>query len=1105
MKFKTYLYLGAALAIFAGGHLAQADTITAEPSPLTAQEQSLTAGKFLVTLEDQQAKLIFMPEQISFHKVKAEVWTKEDKSDVAEMELQLNDEGQYVAFLPQKKDSNQQTFYVDVTAETQDETVYRLQNYTFEWQVDTISSSSTSGSSSDTTAGSSAISSSSDDANSQSSQTGIASAQRELARGTLSIQNHNLQAGTFDVIVSNVSNTEGVKAVKIPVWTEENGQDDIKWYTATKQSDGTYKLTVDKKNHKNGQGKYHVHLYYENNNGEIYGVASTTTSLQLTGTISATNVNMTAGTFDVVIQNIGSPFPIKAVKVPIWTTENGQDDIKWYTANRQADGSYKLTVDKKNHKNGSGEYNLHLYYEFENAPMQGIASTKTALSTPSTGTVNVTNYNLQAGSFDVVVSNVQSSAAIKSVKIPVWTEENGQDDIKWYTANHQADGTYKLTVQKSNHKNGVGFYQAHVYYEYSDGKIEGITSTRAALSTQGTVKISNLDTQKGSFDVIVSDIVSPSTIKAVKVPIWTEENGQDDIKWYTATKQNDGTYKVNVQKSNHKNGTGVYQVHLYYEYDNQLLGIASTSASLTTKSSGTVSVKNINNQAGTFDVVVSNITSSSPLQSVQIPVWTEENGQDDIKWYTTTKQNDGTYKLTVDKKNHKNGAGNYQIHVYYKYTNGKMEGITSTKTNLPEATVVGKITIANHNTAVGTFDVIISDIVAPKELDTVQVPVWSEKNDQDDLVWYTATKQANGTYKVTVQASNHKYDTGAYQVHTYIIQKDGSMTGIGSTKTNVAITETTPSATVAVTNVNNTYGVFDVVVSNVFAPNGVDTLQIPVWGATDDKNDIHWYTAEKQTDGTYKITVRIANHKYETGVYNAHVYITSGGTLYGVGTATGNVTYSIKSGLGFIDVSSHNGAISVSEYRNLLNQGVTGVVVKLTEGTYYTNPEAKQQIANAQAVGLKVSVYHYSHFSTTAQAQAEAEYFVAAAKKLGLKTDTLMVNDIEDVDTKVNSINSNMKAWETTMKSLGYNNLVHYSMASMVDVGGFSGEIKTSNFGLTNFWIAHYPKAGLTFTQANQMSYYSNAAAWQFSSTGKLLSNHGYFDLNIDYTGRFTN
>ena len=36
------------------------------------------------------------------------------------------------------------------------------------------------------------------------------------------------------------------------------------------------------------------------------------------------------------------------------------------------------------------------------------------------------------------------------------------------------------------------------------------------------------------------------------------------IFWYTANRQNSGTYTVNVKASAHKNSTGLYNIHLYY-------------------------------------------------------------------------------------------------------------------------------------------------------------------------------------------------------------------------------------------------------------------------------------------------------------------------------------------------------------------------------------------------------------------------------------------------------------------------------------------------------------------------------------------------------------
>ncbi len=60
---------------------------------------------------------------------------------------------------------------------------------------------------------------------------------------------------------------------------------------------------------------------------------------------------------------------------------------------------------------------------------------------------------------------------------------------------------------------------------------------------------------------------------------------------------------------------------------------------------------------------------------------------------------------------------------------------------------------------------IVSGVSCPYGVREVKVPTWSSINGQDDIIWYTATKQANGTYKVTVKASDHKNSTGLYYVH----------------------------------------------------------------------------------------------------------------------------------------------------------------------------------------------------------------------------------------------------------------------------------------------------------------------------------------------------
>lgn len=200
-------------------------------------------------------------------------------------------------------------------------------------------------------------------------------------------------------------------------------------------------------------------------------------------------------------------------------------------------------------------------------------------------------------------------------------------------------------------------------------------------------------------------------------------------------------------------------------------------------------------------------------------------------------------------------------------------------------------------------------------------------------------------------------------------------------------------------------------------------------------------------------------------------------------------------GKGFIDVSSHNGFISVAAYQKMKAYGVTGVVVKLTEATSYINPYATQQVANAKAAGMKVSAYHYSWFSSESAARNEANYFVAAARSIGLDNNTVMVNDFEE--KQIFGMSNHTKdslAFADQLAKNGYNNVVHYSFLSLFN----SGVLNVDSLGKKNIWVAAYP---YTVTSEN---YYPYFTAWQWTSQLTFPGIRGNFDISADYDGRFT-
>ncbi|WP_044682245.1 GBS Bsp-like repeat-containing protein, partial [Streptococcus suis] len=95
------------------------------------------------------------------------------------------------------------------------------------------------------------------------------------------------------------------------------------------------------------------------------------------------------------------------------------------------------------------------------------------------------------------------------------------------------------------------------------------------------------------------------------------------------------------------------------------------------------------------------------------PTWSQS---DDIRWYEATRQSDGSYKLTVNKKDHKYRTGTYTVHLYYKDSNGGLTGAGGTTTHLSEAKPTGTITIENRNDAQGTFDVRVTNVSSPKDI-----------------------------------------------------------------------------------------------------------------------------------------------------------------------------------------------------------------------------------------------------------------------------------------------------------------------------------------------------------------------------------------------------
>ena len=458
-------------------------------------------------------------------------------------------------------------------------------------------------------------------------------------RGDIAIESHD--NGDFSVVISNVSDQNGVLGVSVPIWSEKNGQDDIIWYNATRLNNGNYKVNVSLTDHKNERGLYNVHLYYVETNGKLVGVGGTTYTVP--AKVEETHTTTSYSLPDAGTYTFRERSSIKA------EPRVASPELAYYVAGMSV--NYDKIV--------SGDGYQWLSYLSYNGNRRYVAVAKLAQqeSKPS-GTINIEN--LSNLGFDVHITNVSGGdKAIQSVSVPVWTAKDGQDDLVWHQADRQSDGSYKVRINVSDHKAEAGEYIVHLYY-VQDGKMVGIGGTSTTVPVQNATR-HNLPAS-GSYT-----FTARTGIKA------EPRVASPELAYY------DAGMSVNYDKI--VSGDGYeWLSYLSYNGNRRYVAVAKL-AQQESKPSGTINIENLSNLG--FDVHITNVSGGDKaIQGVSVPVWTAKDGQDDLVWHQASRQSDGSYKVRINVSDHKAEAGEYIVHLYY-VQDGKMVGIGGTSTTVP--------------------------------------------------------------------------------------------------------------------------------------------------------------------------------------------------------------------------------------------------------------------------------------------------------------------------------------------------------------------------------------------------------------------------------------
>lgn len=513
----------------------------------------------------------------------------------------------------------------------------------------------------------------------------------------------------------------------------------------------------------------------------------------------------------------------------VWSDVNGQDDLIWYTADSNGKATAKYT--------GSyGKYNVHTYQNL-NGKMTGLNGTTIDVPKPS-AKVSITKAS--ATTYKVTVTDVP--VYITSVTLPTWTENKSQDDIIWYKTTKDSSTTYSATISVAEHNLESGKYNVHVY-----GTSAVTNSLTGLLGTSfqgdyafGDVAVSASLGQTGINITMPSDVSQGMTVYHA---VWSAKNDQDDIVWYKVPSNGQLTAK-------YTGDYGTYLIHTYGVVNGHMVCLSATSIDVPTPTAKATITKE---SATTYKVTVTDVPVY--IDSIQVPTWTEANGQDDIQWYKATKAADGSYYVIFSEATHNLEAGTYNVHVYgnSRVTNS-LTGLLGTKFTADYQ--YGDVQVQASLGEKGINITMPSDVSTNL---TVYHAVWSTKNNQDDLKWYKVDHSGKTIAPYTG-------DYGPYLIHTYAVVK-GQMQIISATSIDVP----KPEVKVSITKVSDTSA--KVTVTDV--PVYIHDIQLPTWTSKNNQDDLKWYKATKQADGSYTYTFYAKNHNFESGHYNVHVYGTS--------------------------------------------------------------------------------------------------------------------------------------------------------------------------------------------------------------------------------------
>ena len=408
-----------------------------------------------------------------------------------------------------------------------------------------------------------------------------------------------------------------------------------------------------------------------------------------------------------------------------------------------------------------------------------------------------------------------------------------------------------------------------------------------SVHAQGRASVEGRVSVEGSFDAsyhhyaLSLEGISLSSGEKLQIAVWSGEKGQDDLRWNPVTVQKGGRAELTIRIADYKS-PGLFYAHVYKVSRNKTYTyLGGRSFTVPKVSVGELSLWEEDPIQGRAGIRISGLDSTVGIRQIRVPTWTNRN-QSDIRWYPADGQADGSYIMSFNIADHGGQWARYNHHVYVTDGNGFTYYVGAIGSDLRLAFDQPQLVWQEENGA-GAGRISLAANGYPQGLDSLLAAVWSETEGQDDLAWWKLTYDAqNGTFTGSFPLSALKH-LGTCRIHIYARSTQGGMSFVSGTSAELGLREGTEISV----SPGDTEETFWVTIRNLTGSVGIRGVSVPVWSEAGGQDDLIWHRAQLQEDGSYAVRISVADHGYQMGRYQIHVYGEMGPGLLGFAGSIG--------------------------------------------------------------------------------------------------------------------------------------------------------------------------------------------------------------------------